>query len=212
VIDGLNVAFFDIDGTLHHGDTIWETIHKKNGTWESHGRVYLEKYLNKQINFKEFACLDVAAWKGLSEAVVLEAVAEFKVVPEAERLLNKLRATGVDVYLVTNSLSHVARDIVARLGLTGHISNDLIVHDGRLTGEILINIDYYDKGDVVRKILAEMNNPVSLAIGDGGNDLAMLKEVTYPILYNPKERSFPDYKGFVARDWGEVLGHVRRGT
>jgi len=208
VIKNLGIAFFDIDGTLHLGDTIWDIIHKKNGTWESHGRVYLERYLNKQISFEEFAYLDVAAWKGLPESAVFEAVDEFEVIPEAKFLLTELKRSGVAVYLVTNSLSHVAKRIVADFGLDGHISNDLVVKEGLLTGKLIINIKYHDKGKFVRKMLDDGKFRVSMAIGDGGNDIPMLNEVTNPILYNPKQRAFPDYKGFVAYSWQEVLGHV----
>ncbi len=207
MINTVKVAFFDIDGTLHQGDTIWEAIHKKNGTWESHGKLYLEQYINKQINFEQFAYLDVLAWKGLPETVVIETVKELEIFPEAKQLLTQLRQKGVEVYIVSNSLSHVAKRIVDEFGLTGHISNDLVVKDGVLTGELIINIKYDEKGQVVRKILDDKKHQFSMAIGDGGNDLPMLKEVTHPILYNPRARQFPDYKGFVANDWQEVLGH-----
>lgn len=209
VIDKIDIAFFDIDGTIHQGETIWEAIHKKNNSWGSHGKVFLEKYIKKEINFEEFACLDVEAWKGMPEELVNEAVYEMKFFPEVEDLLLQLKDKNAKTYIVSNSLSVVAKRLVEEFSLSGYVANDLVISNGKLTGELVIHIKHHEKGEFVKKILSNnLLKEISLAIGDGENDLPMLAEVDYPILYNPKGKIFANYDGFVASSWHEVMKYI----
>ncbi len=210
MINEIDVAFFDIDGTLHQGDTIWEAIHKKNNTWESHGRKYLQQYLAGEIGFEKFAYLDVATWKGLSEAIVQNAAKEMILFPEAKALLKELRKRNIDVYLVSNSLSHVAKQIVYDFKLNGYVANDLVIVDGQLIGDLIINIKYVDKGKQVKNILTKNKYKKAMAIGDGENDISMLAEVEYPILYNARRKNFSSYSGVMFYDWESINRYVLR--
>lgn len=210
MLNKIQLAFFDIDETLHEGETIWEILHKKNHTWDSHGAKYWQMYLDKKIDYEEFAKLDAACWKGMPEKTLHEALDELKLFEEVEQLFEKLLAKNIKVYLISNSLSHMAQKIVQDFKLTGFHANDLIVVDGKLTGEIRLNIKYNDKGIIVRQILDQPENQgkKSLAIGDSNNDLPMLKAVDFPVLYNPKNKVFKEYTGFTARTWQEILDYI----
>jgi len=127
-----------------------------------------------------------------------------------DSIYGKFCIVNIDTSIICDSLMYTLLFIICSPcgGMWDEGSEKWEVGTKEVNGEIVINIKHHDKGMVVSKILAGMKNPVSLAICDGGNDLPMLGEVTYPILYNPKDRAFPSYKGLVVRDWGEVLGYV----
>jgi HAD superfamily phosphoserine phosphatase-like hydrolase len=206
----IDVAFFDIDGTLHSGDTIWEILHKKIGTWETKGKLYLQQFLAKEISFEKFAILDALAWKGISEEVIIEAVNEINFYKEIDDLFFTLNKKGTDIYLVSNSISHIASVLQKKLPIKGYYTNELEIKNKITTGKIHLNLKYKEKGKVVKKILKDNNYKTSLAVGDGKNDFPMLQEVDYPIFLNNSLKVVEDCKEFfIANNWQEILGYLR---
>lgn len=209
ILNNIKVAFFDIDGTIHLGDSLWEAIHKKNSTWETLGIEYLQQYLDKKITFEEFAILDVKAWAGAPAKIMEDAINEFSLHKEVEKIFEKMITKNTKIFLISSGISQLAEALVKKYYLTGYYANDVIIRNGFITGEILINVGYEDKGIIVKKILEQENIPrtSALAIGDSYNDLLMFKEVDYPILLNNKNK-LADYDSFHALNWNEVLKYL----
>ncbi|MEK6558171.1 MAG: HAD-IB family phosphatase, partial [Candidatus Margulisiibacteriota bacterium] len=151
----IEIAFFDIDGTLHHGETLWEIIHKKNGTWDTLGISYWEAFLAGRIDYPTFARLDVKAWEGFRESEFKEALREVSLFTEAIQVFNTLRESGTLTYLISNGIAQLADHIVTLHGLTGYVANPVHIENGRLTGEITLSLPYHGKGVEVQRLLAE---------------------------------------------------------
>jgi len=152
----LNVArgyFLDVDGTLHYGDYIWERMHKLCGTWDNLGEKYLRMYRNKEIDYAEFARLDVAAWRGASEELFNHAIESMTLHSELDEFFETCKVNNISVYLISNGVAQLAKYIVDNYNLAGYFANEVIVKDKKLTGEISLDYGFEGKGDVVRSVL-----------------------------------------------------------
>ncbi|MDD5457138.1 MAG: HAD family phosphatase [Candidatus Margulisbacteria bacterium] len=209
LLNKIKIAFFDIDGTIHRGDTLWEAMHKKLNTWESLGRHYLEQFSKREIDYEQFARLDVEAWAGAHQDLLEETITQIEILPETIYLFEKLLEKQIRIYLISNGIAQLAGHIVERFGLTGYRANPLEIEDKKLTGRINIILPYDHKGNAVRSILEKENikSSQAMAVGDGPSDLHMLREVAFPVYYN--DHHYPsDYNGFVAKNWSEILCYL----
>ncbi len=143
-----------------------------------------------EIDFAASLTRRVALLEGLP-VDVLDAVyrERLKLSPGAEALLAAVRAVGAKTLLVSGGFTHFTDRLKDRLGLDATVSNRLEVVEGRLTGRVLGEIV-----DARRKAaaLASMRDAnardggLVVAIGDGANDLPMLREADVSIAYRAK--------------------------
>jgi phosphoserine phosphatase len=111
--------------------------------------------------------------------------------PGAETLVNTMRAHGAYTVLVSSSFTHFATPIAERIGFDESAANQLLVENGRLTGEVAEPVH---DGTTKRTILLRLRQrrglqPVeTLAVGDGANDLDMLMEAGLGVGFRPKPR------------------------
>ncbi len=207
----IQIAFFDVDGTLHRGKTIWEIMHRKTNTWHSHGLGYLQDFLTGKLCYESFARADVKAWKGVSEKVLYEAIQAIQIYPEVEYIFKELRAQHCKIYLISSGISQLAEALVQRYELTGYYANPILLESGYLTGEISIVVPYESKGEIVRSLMARYGiaKKNALAIGDGVADILMMKEVGCPIfLVQKNTKTILGFNGFAANSWHEIINHL----
>lgn len=113
--------------------------------------------------------------------------------PGAEALIAACKAAGLTCVLVTGGFTHFTDRLRVRLGLDDVRANVLEVMDGRLTGRLLPQAwgDICD-GDAKRGKLAEVCARLgvgmehAIAVGDGANDLPMMRAVGLSVGYRAK--------------------------
>lgn len=131
-----------------------------------------------------FAGIDV----GVFDKILAERI---RLTPGAETLVRTLRAHGAYTVLVSSSFSHFATPIAERIGFDESAANELLVENGRLTGEVAEPVH---DGTTKRMTLLRLRQmrglqPIeTLAVGDGANDLDMLLEAGLGIGFRPKPR------------------------
>jgi phosphoserine phosphatase len=135
------------------------------------------------------------AMLGGADAALLGRVYEerLRLNPGAEDLIRTCRAAGLKTLLVTGGFTFFTDRMKQRLGFDFTRSNELEVVDGRLTGcvtgpgggEI---IDAEGKAQAVRDACAQIGCPTdrSIVIGDGANDLKMLRLAGLSVAYRAK--------------------------
>jgi len=143
-----------------------------------------------EIDFAASLTRRVALLAGLP-VTELERVYDERVAlsPGAERMLEGFRAAGARTLLVSGGFTFFTDRLAARLGFDETAANTLEIDAGRLTGRVIPPIV---DGHVKAKRLSEMRNRITdpdgiaLAIGDGANDVPMLKVADVSIAYHAK--------------------------
>jgi len=143
-----------------------------------------------EIDFAASLVQRVALLSGLDVSVLERVYAErLALSPGAERMLAGFRAVGAKTSLVSGGFSFFTERLKERLGLDYTLSNRLEIVEGKLTGRIEGEIvDATVKADRTRELARELkrNNGLAVAIGDGANDLPMLRQADISVAYHAK--------------------------
>jgi phosphoserine phosphatase len=132
----------------------------------------------------------VAVLAGL-DAEVLQTVYDerLQLTPGAETLVTAAQSAGVYTLLVSGGFTFFTERLQARLKLDAAFSNTLEVIDGRLTGRVVGPLcDAQAKAQHVRDAAAHLGAARAqiMVIGDGANDLPMMREAGVSIAYKAK--------------------------
>lgn len=132
----------------------------------------------------------VAVLAGL-DAKVLQTVYDerLQLTPGAETLVAAAQAAGVYTLLVSGGFTFFTERLQARLKLDAAFSNTLEIVDGKLTGRVVGALcDAQAKAQHVRDAAATLGAARAeiMVIGDGANDLPMMREAGVSIAYKAK--------------------------
>lgn len=198
----VELVAFDMEGVLTTDPTVWELMHRKLGTWESHGRPYWERYLAGEFHYDEFARMDVAVWEGAEESLLREAAAEVPLMPGCRHVLDRLRRAGVKLAIISNGLTHMARRFSEEFGVEHVHANRALVGSGRLTGGVEVAVPYEAKGRMLRRLAHEhrIARERTAAVGDGAADVAMFRESGLSVAVRPRREAVARAATHVLRD------------
>jgi phosphoserine phosphatase len=142
-----------------------------------------------EIEFRESLIRRVALLAGLP-ATALERVYDerLRLTPGSTRMLAGFAAHGAKTLLVSGGFTFFTDRLQARLGIDETAANVLEIVDGRLTGRLVgALVDAQAKADRLRALRARCaGDGIVVAIGDGANDLPMLREADVSIAYRAK--------------------------
>lgn len=151
------------------------------------------------IDFRESLTQRVALLAGLPvEALARVYDERLALSPGAERMLAGFRASGAKTLLVSGGFTFFTERLKARLGFDDAVANTLLVQGGRLTGKVGEPvIDAHEKAAHLAAMRTQHVQPggIAVAIGDGANDLPMLRQADVSIAYhaNPVVRAQARY-------------------
>jgi len=151
-----------------------------------------EAAMRGEIDFATSLVRRVAALEGLEEGA-LQQVFEERVTlsPGADRLLEGLKARGIRVGLVSGGFTFFTERLKVQLGLDYARANVIEVENGRLTGRVTGEIvDACGKARFLREIVNDMEIDAAqaMAMGDGANDLEMMRASGLGIAYRAKPK------------------------
>jgi phosphoserine phosphatase len=158
-----------------------------------------ERAMQGELDFVSALRERVALLEGLDEGAIYACLDE-RIAPEpgAKTLVTTLSALGARTVLVTGGFHHFADPVATTLGFDRVVGNRLEVVGGKLTGGLVGDItDSAVKAAVLREEVG--HGCVSLATGDGANDIPMLEAATYGFAYRAKPKARAAANGRVDR-------------
>lgn len=125
--------------------------------------------------------------EGLSVSVIDQVYNErVRPMPGARILVQTMRGWGANTALVSGGFLPFAERVAAALGFEEAVANQLETRDGRLTGRVLDPIIGPDaKLTTLQRLMRQhdLSPNQTLAVGDGANDLPMIKAAGLGVAY-----------------------------
>ena len=195
----MRLTVFDLDGTLTRIPNVWRHLHMKLGTWAT-GRVFAQRYLDGEINYREWAESDCALWKGTSLSRISEIISGIEYVTGAEETVNRLKEAGMKIGIVSAGISILADRAGKDLNADIVLSNRLLTSDGALTGGIETAVSVDEKPKIICDIAASLSIPMHEVATVGDNVYDIPRESGLRIAFNPKSREAEEMADFVVRN------------
>lgn len=135
--------------------------------------------MNGELDFESALRERVGLLKDLPVAVIDRVIRDrITLMPGGPVLLATMKANGAHAALVSGGFTAFTARMAAVLGFDEHRANTLLEADGRLTGHVAEPIlGKQAKVDALEQITARLGLTAAqvMAVGDGANDLGMLK-------------------------------------
>lgn len=185
-MDKLRLVVFDVDGTLIKVGSIWRFLHEELDT-EARSKESMELFYQGKITYSEWAKFDVSLWRNQSLKKIRRLVDEIPYVDGAKEVIEILKENNVKVVLLSAGLSLLGERIEKELNVDYSLSNELIVKDGLLTGDIKVNVCLDNKVKALNQILQRLNIKAEecCAVGDDESLIPLFQEVGLGIAFNP---------------------------
>ena len=185
-IKGLCVL--DVDGTLIEEEVI--DLLGKEAACEKEVAQLTSQAMRGKLDFEESLRKRVSLLQGLSVDIFDKIYHELHLSKNTAQFINILQENQIEVGLVSGGFTPIVERLAKDLGISLFVANQLEIRGGHLTGNLigpLINREV--KEETFIRWADELEVPIerTIAIGDGANDLAMLKRAGIGIGFCAKE-------------------------
>ncbi|MGC9517025.1 MAG: phosphoserine phosphatase SerB [Methanomicrobiales archaeon] len=182
----IKLVVFDLDNVIIDGEAIDE-ISKLKGVEKEITNI-TEKAMQGELDFETSIKQRVDLLKGTSVEDIKELVKKIPLTPGTEETIKELKKRGYKIAIITGSFEIISDHIKDKLDLDFAFSNVLLEEDGLLTGKVEGPLVTGSKADVLKELAEEQKISLEecVAVGDGANDISMLKAVKLGIAFNAK--------------------------
>jgi phosphoserine phosphatase len=177
----------DMDSTIVTTETLDE-IAAFAGLKEKIAEI-TRRSMNGELDFREALVARVGMLGGLPVSALEATWAETRMMPGAAALVATMRANGAVCCLASGGFTFFTGRVAETLGFHHHVSNVLLIEDGRLTGRVAEPVfDRNAKLATLMRLAAENALPLeaTLAVGDGANDLDMIRAAGLGVAFKAK--------------------------
>ncbi len=149
-----------------------------------------ERAMNGELDFEAALEERVSLLDGLDTDVLRSCLGRIQIDPGAATLITTLKAHGTYTALVSGGFTFFADHIRELLGFDESRANRLLTADGKLTGKVGRPIlDREAKVQALDQLCGRLNLEAfdAVTVGDGANDLSMLKKSGLGVAYHGKK-------------------------
>ncbi|MDH4572539.1 phosphoserine phosphatase SerB [Salinicola acroporae] len=178
---------FDMDSTLIQAEVIDE-LARRHGVYEEVASV-TERAMRGEIDFQQSFRERMSKLEGLDESVLAEIAESLPLMPGLERLMRYLKRLGYRTAILSGGFTYFARHLQQRLGFDEIHANELVIRDGKVTGEVAEPIVDAGRKAMMLRQIAEREGwdlAQTVAVGDGANDLEMLAVAGLGVAFHAK--------------------------
>ena len=182
------LCVLDVDGTLILEEVI-DLLGREAGREEEISLI-TSRAMRGELDFETSLRERVALLKGLPDSVFDTVFNSIHLSPNAQKFISILQKNGILVGLVSGGFTPIVERLAKSLGIAYFSANQLEVKEGLLTGKLIGQIiSPQVKKETLEKWREELKLPQerTVAIGDGANDLLMLKSAGLGIAFCAKE-------------------------
>lgn len=177
----------DMDSTAIQIECIDE-IAKLAGVGEQVAGV-TARAMNGELDFAQSLIARVGTLQGADEDILRQVLSAVPLMPGLTELVSHLKAHQWQVAIASGGFTYFTEALKQQLGLTATFANVLEIADGKLTGKVLGDIvDANTKARVVNELAGQhaIAAGQTVAIGDGANDIPMLKAAALGVAFHAK--------------------------
>jgi phosphoserine phosphatase len=181
------LVVLDVDSTLIHDEVI-ELLAEHAGSRSMVAEI-TGRAMRGELDFGQSLTERVATLAGLNESVFDEVAGRIRVTDGVPELVAGVHAAGGLVGVVSGGFHELVDALAAKLGLDRWRANRLEIVDGVLTGRVDGPvIDAAAKEQTLREWATDAGVPLTrtVAIGDGANDLAMMRTSALSVAFCAK--------------------------
>ncbi len=178
----------DMDSTITESETLDE-LAEHAGIKDQISEI-TTKAMEGQIDFHDALRMRVELLKGLNIEALTKTLEQTIISKGAETFVKTMSANGATCALVSGGFTFFTNAIAQQCGFNYNHGNALEIKDDKLTGQVTPPIlDKFSKVEFLQSYINDnsLKAEESLAIGDGANDIPMLKTAGLGIGYHPKE-------------------------
>jgi phosphoserine phosphatase len=182
------LVVFDMDGTIVDSEIIDE-LARAAGVGKEVAEL-TERGMRGEVDFEESLKKRMAMLKGLPVSVLENIRDNMKLTPGTEELIRILKGMEFKLALISGGFTYFTDELKNTLGFDYAYANELVIKDGKLTGEVSGDIiDSKRKAEIVEELMKMENisKEEVVAVGDGANDRIMLKNAGLGIAFNAKD-------------------------
>ena len=179
----------DMDSTAIQIECIDE-IAKLAGTGELVSAI-TESAMRGELDFEQSLRRRVGTLKGAPESILQQVREKLPLMPGLTETIKTLQQHGWKTAIASGGFTYFADYLKSLLNLDFAASNQFEIIDGSLTGNVKGSVvDAQYKANTLQKLAEEYGIPRknTLAIGDGANDLAMMKVAGLGVAFHAKPK------------------------
>ena len=151
-----------------------------------------ERAMRGELDFAGALHERVALLKGLPDSAIDQCrVERVRVMPGAKALVRTMKARGARTLLVSGGFTRFTGPVAAEIGFDAHVANVLEIADGALLGTVETPIvDAARKRAELDAAIAQgVERALTLAVGDGANDIPMIQGAGLGVAYHAKPKT-----------------------
>ena len=182
------LCVLDVDGTLIEEEVI--DLLGKEADCEEEVALLTAQAMRGELDFEESLRKRVSLLQGLSVDKFEHLYTQVHFSKNAQEFVKILQKHDIEVGLVSGGFIPIVERLAKDLGISLFAANQLEIRDGHLTGNLVGPIISREvKKETLVRWADELEVPIdrTIAIGDGANDLAMLKRAGIGIGFCAKE-------------------------
>ena len=214
------LAIFDLDKTLIGGDSdfLWGEFLSEIGavdadTYQIKNQYFFDQYALGKLNINEYLefCLEPLSLNSRTtldewHQRFMQAKIEKILLPKAQAIIDKHKAQGDTILVITATNSFVTGPIVKRYGIDNLLATNPEVKNGKFTGKVE-GEPCFQKGKIAHldRWLEQTGEDMtgSYFYSDSHNDLPMLELVDNPVVVHGDEtlQKVAKERGWPSLDW-----------